>query len=56
MYFWKKSTIDAKNRIVLPQELRQYLQMNGNKQILWISAIQKDRHSNEYIIEIGVRK
>ena len=56
MYFWKKSKLDAKNRILLPKELRQFLNLNGKKQILWISATKKENHDNEFILEVGVKK
>ena len=56
MYFWKKSKMDAKNRIVLPKELRLFMNLNGKKTILWISAIRKDKHGNEFVLEVGVKQ
>lgn len=56
MYFWKKSKLDSKNRVILPQSLRNYLNLNGKKQILWISASKKPDHENEFIIEVGVKR
>jgi DNA-binding transcriptional regulator/RsmH inhibitor MraZ len=56
MYIWKKSKLDSKNRVILPKELRQILNFNGKKQILWISATKKPDHDNEFILEVGVKK
>lgn len=56
MYIWKKSKLDSKNRVVVPKELRQILNLNGKKQILWISAKRKLDHDNEFILEVGVKK
>ena len=56
MYFWKKSRLDAKNRVLLPKDLRNYLRLNGKKEILWISATQKESHENEFILEVGVKQ
>ena len=56
MYIWKKSKLDSKNRVLLPKDLRHYLNLNGKKQILWISAKRKLDHDNEYILEVGIRK
>jgi DNA-binding transcriptional regulator/RsmH inhibitor MraZ len=56
MYFWKKSKLDSKNRVILPKELRQILNLNGKKQILWISAKKKDEYDNEFILEVAVKK
>lgn len=56
MYIWKKSKLDSKNRVVLPQNLMQILNLNGKKQILWISAKKKEDRDNEFLIEVGVKK
>jgi len=56
MYIWKKSKLDSKNRVILPKELRQILNFNGNKQILWISAAKKPDRDNEFIIEVGMKQ
>lgn len=53
---WKKSKVDSKGRCVLPQKLRQELALNGNSQILWISISQKNGKSNEFCINVGVKK
>lgn len=56
MYIWKKSKMDSKNRVVLPKELRQIFNLNGKKQILWISAKKKSDYDNEFLIEVGVKR
>jgi len=56
VYFWKKSRLDAKNRVLLPKDLRNYLRLNGKKEILWISATKKESHGNEFILEVGVKQ
>ena len=53
---WKATVIDAKGRCVLPLKLRQRLGLNGDSQLLWISIHQKPGKTNEFIIEVGVRK
>ena len=53
---WKRSKIDSKGRTVLPIKLRKKLELNGKSEILWISAKQVDGKSNEYIIEVGVKR
>ena len=53
---WKKSSVDEKGRVVLPQKLRKKLGLNGQKEILWISAKHKDGKDNEFLIEVGVKQ
>jgi len=48
--------LDSKNRVVLPYGLRKILNLNGKKEISWISAKHKDGKENEFILEVGVKK
>jgi hypothetical protein len=53
---WKKTKVDAKGRVCLPQKLRSRLHLNGNSEILWISVHQRSGKSNEFIINVGVKE
>ena len=53
---WKKSKVDGKGRCVLPQKLRQKLELNGNSTILWISVNRENGKDNVFLIEVGVKK
>lgn len=53
---WKRSKVDAKGRVLLPQIVRKRLGLNGNSEILFISVSQKPEKSNEYFLEVGVKK
>ena len=55
-FIWKRSKVDEKGRVVLPKILRSRLCLNENSEILFISVKQKDGKSNEFLIEIGVKK
>jgi hypothetical protein len=53
---WKKTQVDHKGRCVLPRKLRQKLGLSSGSSILWISAKHKNGKSNEFILEVGVKK
>jgi len=53
---WKKCKVDHKGRVLLPKILRQELGLNGDSQILWISILQKNNNSKEFLINVGVKK
>jgi bifunctional DNA-binding transcriptional regulator/antitoxin component of YhaV-PrlF toxin-antitoxin module len=53
---WKKTKLDAKGRVVLPQKIRKKLGLNSKSSILWISCMHKNGKDNEFLIEIGVKK
>ena len=53
---WKKTKVDRKGRTVLPKKLRQRLGLNGHSSILWISINRKNNKSNEFLLEVGVKK
>jgi len=53
---WKKTHVDDKGRCVLPQKLRRELGLNGHSNILWISVNRKNGKTNEFLIEVGVKK
>jgi bifunctional DNA-binding transcriptional regulator/antitoxin component of YhaV-PrlF toxin-antitoxin module len=52
---WKKTKLDHKGRVVLPQKLRKKLGLNSHSSILWISAKHKSDHDNLFILEVGVK-
>jgi bifunctional DNA-binding transcriptional regulator/antitoxin component of YhaV-PrlF toxin-antitoxin module len=53
---WKKTKLDSKGRIVLPLKLRKKLGITKNSTILWISCKHRNEKSNEFLIDIGVKK
>lgn len=53
---WKRTKVDAKGRVCLPQKLRCRLDLKHHSEILWISMHQKSDKKNEFIIKVGVKK
>lgn len=52
---WKRTKLDHKGRIVLPQALRQYLGLHSGSEVLWIQIKRKDE-PNLFLVEVGVKK
>lgn len=54
---WKRTCINCKGQTTLPQKLRQILGIKGKDTVvLWISAKRKNGKSNEFLLEIAVKK
>ena len=58
MNIWEKTTIDAKGKAVIPQTIRDHLGIRKGDKILWISADQRKKPSNdksvEYLLNIAI--
>lgn len=50
---WKKSKVDRKGRVVLPQSLRRELNLSNGSHILWISVV-RGKQKNIFMVEVGV--
>ena len=53
---WKRTSVDIQGRVTLPKKLRRKLDLSLNSEILWICVNHKNGKSNEFLIEVGVKK